>query len=665
MTTLFVSKSSRFASVEAARDEIRRLRAEGDPGPFAVTVEAGEYPVSTLEFDSRDSGTSYAADGEVILNGGMTLDPAAFGPAPDGMKARLHGEAKDKVVCADLAKLGLTRSDWGGMCAVGSYHTADRYDGSVTSPMWCELFVNDTRQTVARYPDDGWLHTGKVIREGKGLEHDGSRKDNGVPWEKLRNPVSDIFEIGAETAKRAASWKTLEDVWVFGYPKYDWADASSPVLRVDPEAGSIEPKYVSMFGTRENIPYYFYNVFEELDSPGEWYLDREKGVLYLYPACRLEDAKIILSISARPLLKVSGASDISFSGFTLIGTRGSAAEIDGEGITLENCVIKNVAGNAAVVNGSRCAVRGCEITRTGGGGVYFTGGDRNTLTPSGNVAENNRVHHIAEIFRTYHPAFSLGGCGNVCRNNTIHDLAHMAISFGGNDHVMEYNDISRVCLIADDSSAIYSGRDYTTQGNIVRYNYFHDMKSDADSHIGIFGMYCDDNLGSCDIEHNIFENCQSALLLHGGHDMIFRYNVIIGACPKSAYSIRFHRYGYWHDLEPGGTHEAGLKRVPWQSDIWRKRYPHIAEYLTWDPETEQSFPHYCDLSDNAIIAHKPIDVRFGDNSWDDPRFHNRMENNIELAESPAPDLRTLCGITLPGMIKGFTPIPLEKIGAKK
>lgn len=662
MKELYVSKDGKLTSLEAARDEIRRMKAAGESGPFTVRVGAGEYRVRTVALTAEDSGVSYQADGRAVLSGGMTLDPAVFGPVPDDIRARLHGEAKDKVVCADLRALGLTEDDWGVMCAVGTYNTAAKYDGGVTEPMWCELFVNGERQTTARYPDDGWLYSGEPVREGKGCETGGKVKDNGVPWDKLRNPLSDIFSIDADTAKRAASWRTLDDVWMFGYPMYGWADASSPVVRIDAEKCEMETKYVSLYGMKPHAPYYFYNVLEELDSPGEWYLDRKRGLLCLYPGCDLGSAEIVLSLSVSPLIKAEGVRNMSFSGFTLTGTRGNAMEITGDGVKIENCVIKNVAGYGMVIRGREAVVRGCEITRTGRGGVDIEGGDRNTLTPSGSVLENNHIHHISEIFRTYNPAFKLDGCGTVCRSNTIHDLAHIAIMFSGNDHVMEYNDISRVCLMADDSSAIYSGRDYTTQGNIVRYNHFHDMKSDADAHIGIFGMYCDDNLGSCTIEHNIFERCQSALLLHGGHDMTFRYNVIIGACPKSVYSIRFHRYGYWHDLEPGGTHGARLAEVPWQSDIWRERYPHLAEYLTWDPETEQSCPHYADISHNVIIDHKPIDINF---KWDDPRFFNRVEGNIELEKSPADDLETLCGKVLPDMVEGFEPIPVGKIGAGK
>ena len=237
----------------------------------------------------------------------------------------------------------------------------------------------------------------------------------------------------------------------------------------------------------------------------------------------------------------------------------------------------------------------------------------------------------------------------------------MAIRFGGNNHRMEYNEIYEVCKIADDSSAIYAGRDYACSGNVVFRNYFHDMKSDADSHIGIFGMYCDDNLGSCAIEHNIFLRCQSALLLHGGHDMIFRGNLILDACPKSVYSIRFHPYGFWDTLLPGGSHEAGLKKVPWDSGVWRRAYPHLREYMTWDPKTEQRFPHYCDISSNAIVRHKPVDIRF---AWDDPRFRNRMEHNLILDEPPAGTLEELCKMVFPAMIHGFAPIPFDRIGRR-
>jgi hypothetical protein len=48
----------------------------------------------------------------------------------------------------------------------------------------------------------------------------------------------------------------------------------------------------------------------------------------------------------------------------------------------------------------------------GGGGISLHGGDRNTLTPAGHVAENNHIHHYALWDRVYRTAVSLSGVGN-------------------------------------------------------------------------------------------------------------------------------------------------------------------------------------------------------------------------------------------------------------
>ena len=660
-----------FATVARARDVVRGQIRKGLREPIKVSVREGIYYIGNLSLNEEDSGTeefpiTYEAEGTVVLNGGIRLRAEMFEPLTAEEKSRLHGLAREKTVKVNLHHLGLFRRDYGEMCVTGSHHTGDRYEGAVLSPIWCELFVNDVRQTVARYPNEDFLYTAEPIREGDGLE---SKMTGKVfcrytleEWETKRNPVSDIYGLDPDTAKRAASWKTLRDVWMFGYPAWNWAGMSTPVVRVDAEKCELETQMVSRYGIKSHAPYYFYNIFEELDAPGEWYLDRDHGFLYLYPSCPLETAEINLSILTESLLTMQNVSHVKIKGFTFEATRADALTLTGNHLTVENCTVKNVAGNAMVIKGNHNRVCGCEIHHIGRGGVLIEGGDRITLTPSNNVLENNHVHHISEIFTTYQPAFSLNGVGSLCRNNRIHDSTHMAIYFSGNDHIIEYNEIYDVCKTADDSSAVYAGRDYATQGTVIRFNYFHDIKSVAKNEVGVYAVYCDDNLGKCSILQNVFVRCQSALLLHGGHNMTFFGNVIAESCPKSKNAALFGRYHYWDDLLPGGMHMERLNQVPWQSEIWTKAYPQIAEYLSWHPEHEQRFPHYANISNNIIIRHKPIETNF---AWDDPRYKNKMENNIQLENVPTDDLRYLCEELLPEMIEDFQPIPFHRTGLYK
>ncbi|MBQ2915374.1 MAG: right-handed parallel beta-helix repeat-containing protein [Clostridia bacterium] len=672
------TKEKPFETVEKAQSEVRKLIEKGLEEPVSVVVGAGEYKTDGLVFTEKDSGTAdcpviYEADGEVILNGGIMLNACDFEALDGAEKERLYGDAKENVVKVDLKKYGLTRSDWGEISAVGSHGTAHKYDDAVISPMSCELFFNDERMNVARYPNEGYIHTEEPVREGVCLEPTGQICRKAEEWEAIRNPLGDIRKIDAETNERVKKWKTQENVWEFGYPKYGWADESSPVVSINTETREMETKYVSIFGIKEHAPYYFFNVFEELDVPGEWFLDRENGILYLYPTSDLETAKIILSITSKNLIKMEKVDHLTVKGFTFMGTRTDAIDVVGNNITIDGCEIKNVSGWAAKISGMNCCVKNCSIHHTGEGGVKITGGDRATLTPSGNVVTNNHIYSIAKIYQTYRPGVDIDGVSCVVSHNCIHDSAHQAMMFHGNDHIIEYNEMYDVCQVADDSSAIYSGRDYTVCGNVIRYNYFHDMKSDADNHIGIFGMYCDDNLGACTTFGNVFYRCQSALLLHGGHDQVFKNNLIIDGCPKSVYSVRFHAYGYWPTLVKGGCnnqvdhHWRCLDKVPWESDLWRERYPHIAEYLTWDPEHEQRFPHYCEISNNIIINHKPIDINF---EAFESRNRNIIKNNVEYSERsfvgiPDGDKLDISNNRFKEIIPDFEDIPFEKMGLLK
>lgn len=665
------SQSSPFLTIEKAQCAARELVGKNLDAPIKITVCDGEYETDGLIFDKRDSGTkdfpvTYCTCGKVTLNGAKILNPKDFVSLDEEEKKRLSDDAAHNVKKIDLKSYGLTRSELGEICVIGSYTTANKYDDAILSPMWCELFVDDKRMTVARYPNEGYLYTREVVREGQCREN--ANNDyycDKKEWEELKNPLGDIRKIDPQTAKRASAWKTFDNVWIYGYPHYGWADDSTPVVSIDENECTMETKYASLYGVVEKAPYYFFNVFEELDTPGEWFLDRENGILYLYPPRNLNECTIELSITSNPIICLENTENIRFDGFVLDGTRGDAVNACGKNITFDNCEIKNCAGWGMKLCGEEISVSNCHIHHTGKGGIDIDGGDRNSLSSSGNKIFNNHIHHIAEIFHTYNPGVYFRGVNCVVSHNCIHDSSHQALCFSGNEHIIEYNEIYNVCLHADDSSAIYAGRDYTTCGNVIRYNYFHDISSEMETqHIGIFAVYCDDNLGSTAIYANIMHRCQSALLLHGGHDIIFKNNLIIDSCKKSTRCIAFHRYGYPDTLTGDGQHIENLAKVPWESDLWKEKYPHIGEYLTWDYKDEQSCPHYCDISNNMIISHKRIDINFP--AFKEEYF-NIIRNNAEIDDKnfvgiPEGEKLSLAQNRFSEIIPGFLPLPFDKIG---
>lgn len=672
------TREAPFATLEKAVEAVRGVIAAGLDAPVTVTVTEGEYAIDGIVLDARDSGTeafpiTYEAEGNVVLSGGVSLRAEDFTVLNEDEKARLHGAARDAVRKLDLKQYGLMRSDWGEISVIGTFSTAKKYDDAVLSPLWCELFVDSERMRLARYPNEGFLYTEEPVRQGDGLESSQGTRKTDAEWEALRNPQGDVRRIDQDTAERVRGWKSKEDIWVFGYPRYGWADESNLVEALDSDERTMATKYVSCYGIAPNAPYYFFNVLEELDAPGEWYLDRENGMIYVYPPKDPADCSIMLSISANPLWRGEGVNHVTLRGFLFEGTRGDALLLTGNGNTVDSCEIRCVAGDAIHVTGSHCTVQNCHIHHLGKGGILVSGGDRSTLTSSENVITNNHIHHYSEIFRTYCAAVKAIGVNCVVSHNCIHDSTHLAIGFHGNDHVIEYNEISRVCRTSDDAGAVYSGRDYTNCGNIIRYNYFHDIVSELDPQThGIFAVYCDDNNGKTDIYGNVMHRCQNAVLFHGGHEMTFCNNLIIDACDRSLCSIKWQHYVFWRSLIEGDEKHRGNGRwkafnaVPWESDLWRKRFPHLCEYKTWDPETEQRFPHYCDISGNLIVNHKQFIVYF----YNKEEFKNRVKNNLEIEDRafvgiPEGDRLDLSHNRFAEIIPNFQTIPLEKMGLLK
>ena len=136
------------------------------------------------------------------------------------------------------------------------------------------------------------------------------------------------------------------------------------------------------------------------------------------------------------MFKLTGTDNLTIDGLCFKNIAGTVIDIkECDNLTIKNCNFKNIGGNA-VVSDSNSEIRNALIENNkmenlGPAGIVIYGGDRKTLTDSGNVITNNSFKNIQTYARTYYPAIKVNGVGNVVSYNTIINSPHMCIGFSG------------------------------------------------------------------------------------------------------------------------------------------------------------------------------------------------------------------------------------------
>ena len=643
-----------FATLARARDAGR-----ADPAPgYEVRVLPGVWRES-LVLDAADSGSHWIGDG-AILTGGLTVPASDTAPLPSQFVHRLTADAAAHVRVIDLASYGLCPDDWGPVCAIGGFHTANRYDGAPIGTN-IEIFSGGRRMTLARYPNEGWLRLEAVMDVGEVNEFPAQnywRCNN-----HLRNPRGGCYILDAATNERVKTWAEPETAWTFGYFMWDWADSSSPVTFYTPNR-AMYPRFVSNYGVRPGALYYLYNVLEELDCPGEYYLDRKTGLLFVWTYS--PDDAVTVSLSREPLIR--GAADrVTIEGFTLTAARANGLKFTGRGNVLRHLLVKNVADHGIVVHGYENTVERCEITRTGRGGIYLAGGDRNTLTPGGNRAVNCRIHDFSEVYQTYQSGVDLAGVGNICAHNEIAGSPHMAIHYGGNDHLIEYNLIHDVVLHSSDAGAIYSGFDWCGHGTVIRYNLLTNI---GEGEFRPDGIYWDDGQSGQTAYGNIVVGVpKNGFLVGGGFENTVRDNLIVGDGESPIHYDDRNRDGFVHGgwakqavNTPDAPHWQKLRATPYLSDAWRAKYPSLGRLKT-DFATDPDDPDFPINPTDSVIEGNVIVHRDGylGGIADSVYRYSRVADNAvyRTCEEAGLDPETW---RFRSPRPGFPEIPVEKIG---
>ena len=331
--------------------------------PGTVLLRGGTYYLpATLVFTAQDSGTKAAP---VIFQAYQNEQPVVSG----GVK--------------------LEKLDW-------QPYTNGIFQTPVPADLQTEeIFVNGQRQILARYPN--YDPTAKYF---------------------------DGYASDAISPERVARWADPAGGYFHAMHPALWGDFTWRITGKDADGIlTMEGGWQNNRGAAAHRQIRFVeNIFEELDSPGEWFLNRKTHTLYFYPPAGLDlKTAMVEATRLRCLVEFRGSESqpvrfVTLRGFTfrqaarmvmdtkepLVRSdwaifRGGAIFLNGaEDCSLEDSFLDQVGGNAIFVNNynRRVSVRGCQIAKSGASGICFVGDPKAARSALFNYDQRNKLEDI-------------------------------------------------------------------------------------------------------------------------------------------------------------------------------------------------------------------------------------------------------------------------------
>ncbi|MFO7904536.1 MAG: right-handed parallel beta-helix repeat-containing protein [Pirellulaceae bacterium] len=503
------------ASLQGARDAIRALREDGAlTGAVEVLVREGRYRLwKGFRLEPEDSGSPGAS---VSYAAYPKEDPVFSGGRPiSGWR-----ETEDGLWTTHLSAV-----------ETGSWY-------------FRQLWVNGRRAQRARSPNKGYLHLENLI---KPHDRDDERNRQGFRFKE-----SDLD----------GDWTNLEDIEIV--KMFSWSTTRMPVAAIDDERNVVtftgktgkHPRLFTWAGDR----YYVENVFEGLDEPGEWYLNRKTGILYYHPRPgeRIDQIEAFAPVVER-LVEFAGDTEsgeavhhVHLRGLTFehstwpmpetgwperqaqtgMITAGLFAEV-AEDCVIEDCEFRHIGthGMWLYTGCQRNRIERCHTWDCGAGGVYL--GAMDNQTAGHNTVHNCFIHHLTEAHGGAIGVWIGRSSHNEVSRCDIGDTNYTGVSVGWSWGYAESS--AHHNLIADNHIHHCGHRKLSDMGGIytlgvspgtrLRHNRIHDIWSNPGYSHGS-GIYPDEGSSEITIEDNIVYRCTSAgFHLHYGRDLQVENNV--------------------------------------------------------------------------------------------------------------------------------------------
>lgn len=709
-----------FKTIEAARDALRGSAKGGGN----ILLRGGHYFLDeTLAFDERDSGVPGAPNGmasypgeQAHLVGGVQVPASALRKTTDEaiLKRILSPVAREHIYEIDLKGQGIT--DYGKIIPHG-FHRA-------VQPAPIELSIDGKRLRMAQWPNED--DTDKAGR-GAGSE----ARD--IHYIKMPRPVSrgsrprykDYKNIGGVIPydyERPDHYES-HDMIMAGYLGNGYSYDTIPIAKIDKEKKQISLSAAHMYGLgnhrkwgqRGHTEYFFLNVLEEIDQPGESYLDRETGKIYFMLPDGVEpsaELKVFAGMMEEPIVAVEEASHFRLENLTIESGRTMGIYMEGgEDNRIDGCTLRNL-GTAAIMlgkgvdadpvvyrheytgtptarmmgsimchtyanttfnrnAGKNHRINNCHIYDVGVIGIYLGGGDRVTLEPGNNVVSNCRIHRTQNVERSFFGAVTMDGVGNTVEHCEIFDLFDIAFWNWGNDHVVRFNEVHHCLQSASEKGLIYMGRNPGIFNFRVENNFFHHNGNPYGLNAIV---HMDDYSCGMTFKNNICYKNDRKFFFNSGYLQTVENNVFLDDFVWDERPVNYeHGIRHGQTVEKWkqtlATHEVIKERIFKVVDVrnppYSTRYPQLAEIVN---EPEKSFgsvvvrDNVC-INSGILTSHRKTNPGGGNvtNNWvaenaDYKTLHLGFANVEKLDFRMSPDSEVF------KKVPGFKRIDFEKIG---
>lgn len=258
------------------------------------------------------------------------------------------------------------------------------------------------------------------------------------------------------------------------------------------------------------------NIFEELDTPHEWYFDTSSRILYFIPPPNLDLSKALVEVATlKNCIELHGTAEKPLRNVQLKNLhfthtarsfmetkepllrsdwtfyRGGAVSLEGtENCKITDCEFSDLGGNAIVLShyNQHDTISGCHIHHIGASAVAFVGDPKAVRSPSFRyelsipyekldktpgpqtnhfpqacMVSDNLIHDVGQIEKQATGVQIEMSASITVRHNSIYNTPRAGINIGDGawgGHIVEYNDVFNTVLETGDHGAFNSwGRD--------------------------------------------------------------------------------------------------------------------------------------------------------------------------------------------------------------